>query len=103
MCLEQPLLRYHRSFVLGFMSYKTNSYYMVSFITTKIVMGRRTKNKISKSEFGVVTTIVYSRKLQKNQNNKTRSAKNQILVPGVGYAWDVTSRQDITGLNNKIK
>jgi len=44
------------------------------------------KIKFVKTEFGVAT-IVYSEKLRKNQKDKTRSAKNQILGPGVGYAW----------------
>jgi len=44
------------------------------------------KIKFVKIEFGV-TTIVYSGKLRKNQKDKTRSTKNQILGPEVGYAW----------------
>ena len=43
------------------------------------------KIKFAKPEFGVAM-IVYFEKLRKNQKNKTRSTKNQILGLGVGYA-----------------
>jgi len=43
-------------------------------------------NLIKKTELGVAT-IVYFGKLWKNQKDKTRSAKNHILDPGVGYVW----------------
>jgi len=41
---------------------------------------------LQKLEFGVAT-IVYFGKLRKNQKNKIRYAKNQILGPRVDYAW----------------
>ena len=56
-------------------------------VATEITMRRRTKNKIwKKTEFRVVT-IVYPGKLRKNQNDKRKSAKNEILGPGVDYTW----------------
>jgi len=45
------------------------------------------KIKFEKAEFGVATTV-YSRKLRKNQKDKTRSTTNQILGSGVSYVWE---------------
>jgi len=45
------------------------------------------KLNLKKNQRFGVATIAYFGKLRKNQKDKTRSVKNQILGLEVGYAW----------------
>jgi len=81
---------YSHSSILSLLRQFTNKRelvrYVITSVATEIATGRRTKIIICKKRVWSHHHSYY-RKLWKTKNKKARSAKNQNLGPGVGYAW----------------